>query len=368
MSRMSEVQGNRSPRVTLKDVAAHAGVSTATVSDIVNRGLSKNYTEATTRGVRRSIELLGYRATVAAQQLRRGRTETIGVVLTRGFENPFYARLYDSLQRSVRGFGLTSELLILDDHSPDEVDRLCTSLLGQKVDAVIMGPVYYSDEQLIHELQRRRLNDIPLLTFGSIKDNLGADHVVLGDPDAGRLAVDYLVSKGHRRLGYLQAYPEEHARKGLGRGSFQQGIEEGLVSAGVRDEALLIKSSEFGNGPDELSTARAFASWWFQADPKTRPSALICVNDHLAIATLSILHRHGIRVPHDLSVIGYDNTSESAFTIPSLTTIDNAMSCRILSIARRAAKLAGRRDEGQSMAASFAPSVVERESVNVFST
>lgn len=329
----------RRSRVTLKHVAEHAGVSTATVSDIINRGRASNYTESTTTRVRESIETLGYRATKAAQQLRRGSCDTVGVVLTRSFDNPYYARLFDALQKAIRQFDLTPEFILLDEHTLTDVNRVCDSLISQGVEAIVLGPVYYSDEILLDSLRQQRLESTPLLTFGSVEDGLGSEHVVLGDHVAGELVVDYLVSKGHNRLAYLEAYPEKHSKLGLGQNSFQQGIEIALRKRKLADKSQLVRRSLSVAGATELSTVSTFAMHWLAADPATRPTAVICVNDHLAIRALSIFHSHGINVPCDLSVIGYDNIPESAFTIPPLSTVDNAMNYRIEIIAQKTASL-----------------------------
>ncbi len=354
-------RSERPARVTLKDVAAHAGVSVGTVSDIVNRGLSDNYAEPTRQRVHRSIDQLGYRPTRAAQNLKRGRTDTIGIALTRGFDNPYYARLFDTIKRALGRYQLSSELMVLDNQQRGEARRVCDGMISHGVEGLIVGPVYYWDKPILEELRDQKRVGVPTVTFGAVRDEVGMHNVFMGDDQGGVVLTEYLLSMGHRRIAYFPIHPPDKAH--LDRGSLQEGVTRVLEARGLFDEDWVFLGFDLGRFKDSFEYAQAFAHRWLDARETDRPTAVICKTDQIAITALAVFHRLGIRVPEDLSVIGYDNLPESAYTIPALTTVDNAIDQRMAQVAEDIATMVGRTPVEPAPRQAVIPKVIERDSV-----
>ncbi len=351
----------RGGRVTLKHVADHAGVSVSTVSDIVNRGRSGNYTDETQQRVRDAIDALGYRVARAAQELRRGRSNTAGVILTHSFENPYYARLFNELKRALEEHGLHTEVVVLNERRVETFRDAWDRMLSHGVEGLIVGPLYYWDEGLIGQLDGLSARTMPMVAFGAVEAVPGMETVVLPDKAGGRIAARHLLDAGHRRIAFLGAYAEADAEHG--RGTMQEGFEEALTEAGLLDRQWLIQTPDSGRYETGHADALALGERWLAARPDDRPTAVLCKTDQLAIAALSAFDTLGIEVPAALSVMGYDNVPESGYTVPALTTVDGGLNQRMAELAWRLASLIGGGSIRQRGAVLQPPSPVVRRSV-----
>ncbi|MEM7680778.1 MAG: LacI family DNA-binding transcriptional regulator [Planctomycetota bacterium] len=349
------------PRATLKHVADHAGVSVSTVSDILNRGLADQYTPEMQERVRSSMRALGYRPAREAQNLRRGWSNNAGVILTHGFENPYYARLHSALKQALEALHLVADVVVIDQRDAVRFNAAMDRLVSHGVSGLIVGPLYYWDEALIESVQVRALQDIPVVCFGSVHDLEGVETIVLPDRAGGQTAAQRLLTLGHRRIGFLGAYGAADAVRG--RGTMQEGFEAALLEAGVTDRAWFMPSPDSGRYDTGFEDAKALAHRWRAAPQGERPTAILCKNDQLAIACIAAFAKCGVRVPEDVSVMGYDNVPESAYTVPSLATIDGAMHHRTAEIARRLAHRMGGGGDSPDPAAVPAPKVIQRDSL-----
>ncbi|MEM6748836.1 MAG: LacI family DNA-binding transcriptional regulator [Planctomycetota bacterium] len=363
-SRSKPKPASSKTRATLKHVADHAGVSVSTVSDILNRGLAEQYTQDMQDRVRASMRALGYRPAREAQNLRRGWSNNAGVILTHGFENPYYARLHSALKQALETLHLVADVVVIDQRDAASFTAAMDRLVSHGVSGLIVGPLYYWDDSLIDAVQSRSAHDIPVVCFGSVCDLAGVEAIVLPDRAGGETAARSLIALGHRRIGFLGAYGAADAPRG--RGTMQEGFEAGLLEAGVTDRGWFVPSPDSGRYDTGFDDAAALAQRWLAASPNTRPTAILCKNDQLAIACVAAFAKHGVRVPDDVSVMGYDNVPESAYTVPALTTIDGAMHQRTAEIARRLAHRMGGGVDGPGdpdPAAVPAPEVILRDSL-----
>lgn len=355
---------SRTPRsrVTIREVALEAGVSIGAVSDIVNRGLSHNYAVATQDRVRAAMDQLGYRPARAAQTLRRGRSDTVGVMLSRDLENPYYPRLFHEIQVALERYRLSTELMVFSADVPSGSPRGADRLIAHGVDALIVGPLYYWDEHILDDLRSLRTGACPIVTFGAVRDEADMHHVLFEDEGCGRIAAEYLIENGHRRIAYLGAYAANEADKG--KGTVQEGVERVLKSHASLDRDWFIEGPDHGRFEDCRVTAESFAHQWLDANPASRPTAVMCKNDQMAITALSVFQAFGIHVPGQLSVIGYDNVPESGYTVPALTTIDNAIGGRVAAVVEYVAKLLDLKDMDQTHPPAIAPALIPRRSVS----
>lgn len=292
-------QRKKHSRVTIGDVAAQAGVSVATVSKVINDRYG--VAEDTSARVRAVIDALGYHASLVGQSLRSRRTKVIGV-LVRDVE-PFSAELLKGVARGIRDTGY--ELVVF-------------SGCGQAADQAGWERRYLS------RISGTLADGAILVTPGSIDETFGTpvvavDHNVqssnLPTVDSENLkgavaATEYLLGLGHRRIGFLAGRPDlESARLR------ERGYRGALAAARVDVDEDLIQTGGY-----DAATATEPARWLLELDP--RPTAIFAANDVTALETMAVARSLGLRVPEDLSVIGFDNVPESALGDPPLTTVE----------------------------------------------
>ncbi len=289
-------------RATIGDVAAQAGVSIATVSRVVNGRYG--VAPGTSSRVQAVIADLGYESSLVARSLRSRRTNVIGIIVAD--LEPFSAELLKGAARAIRGTGY--ELIVYSGggHVEDDAGwerRYLSRLSGTLTDGTI-------------------------LVTPSVVDVSASGPVVAVDPHAGSsemptvdsenlqgavAATDYLIELGHRRIGFLAGRSDlESARRR------ERGYREAISKAGIPFDADLIRIG----GYTEESASSPARELLMMTD---RPTAIFAANDASAIQTMRVASELGLKVPDDLSVIGFDNIPESALTTPPLTTIDQSI-------------------------------------------
>jgi len=284
-------------RVKMADVAQAAGVSVATVSKVVNGRYGVS--QATLAKVLSVIDDMGYETSLGARSLRSLQTNVIGVLVAE-FE-PFSTELLKGVSEAIHGSGY--ELLAFSGgHRDNPIGwerRSLSRLGGTLVDgAIIVTPTVLDAGSAI-----------PVV---AIDPHTGPSEVPTVDADnlAGAVhATEYLLGLGHRRIAHLGGRPDlESARLR------EQGFRTAMAAAGVAVDGALVR-----NGGYRPETATAPARELLTLPD--RPTAVFAANDLTAIRTMEVAHELGLRVPEDLSVVGFDNVPESALSTPALTTI-----------------------------------------------
>lgn len=303
-------------RVTLEHVALQAGLGRTTVSDILNRGGAGKYSEETRSRVRMAVKQLGYAPSRAAQQLARGKSGLIGLMLLRDFSNPYWARVADAVEKELRQRDYRLQLAITDN-DPASEKRHIMDMQSDGVEALLVGPVYEHQDFAQHEsfFQGR----LPIVLFGHA---LGSqfDEVHL-DTDGGLTsAIDHLMEHGHQKIGFLCAPPSRF--RDAPTNEDYPGYRL-FRDRGMYDPQWFTWQTDTGRFEDFFAACAGFADRWLAAAPARRPTAVMCHNDQVAMTALSAFASRGIRVPDDLSMIGFDNLPESAYLVPPLTTVDN---------------------------------------------
>lgn len=306
----------RRGRVTLEDVATATGLGRTTISDILNRDEAGRYSDQTRKLVAKAVRELGYAPARAAQQLARGRSGLIGLLLTRDFTNPFFARVADLVERTVRERGYRLQLAIAAGDQKTELDRI-RQMQGDAVEGLIVGPVY---EQLDIEQHRSVFGGgLPMVLFGGPFDS-EFDHVALDHQAGWRVRIEYLKRQGHQRIAVLCLPPSRETSEPTNPPHL--GLQL-MKRAGVLDLDWVQWQPDTGHFADSYGACLKFARRWKTTRKADRPTAAICLNDQVAMTALSAFAQQGIRVPADLSIVGYDNLPESAYLVPPLTTVDN---------------------------------------------
>lgn len=285
-------------RVTIGDVARHAGVSVATVSKVVNDryGVSP----ATVARVQQVVAELGYESSLVARSLRGTPTRVIGILVAE-FE-PFSTEILKGASEAALGTGY--ELLAFSGAlgRADSVGwehRSLARLAGTLVDgAILVTPTVVDPRQTI-----------PVVAIDPHTGPAGPPTIDSDNLAGGRTATEHLLGLGHRRIGLLAGRPDlesSHLR--------ERGYREALDAAGIAFDPDLVRVGSY-RAEQASSPARELLTL------PERPTAIFAANDLSALRTIEVARELGLRVPEDLSVIGFDDIPEAAAATPPLTTV-----------------------------------------------
>ncbi|MCW2633703.1 MAG: hypothetical protein JWQ99_70 [Blastococcus sp.] len=290
-------------RASLKHVAALAGVSVKTVSNVVN-GYA-HVTEGTRARVQWAIDQLNYRPNLAARQLRQGRSDVIALAVP-ALDLPYFAELARSVIKCAEEKGWT----VLIDQTDGLVEReqfVLDGIGGQLIDGLIFSPIALGAD----DLQRRR-DTTPLVLLGERVYDGPADHVAIDNVAAAREATAHLVELGRRRIAAIGDQPRPTSQTAHLR---RRGYEEALAEAGLPTRP------EWVVEVDQYHRADGAAAMRRLLDLPEPPDAVLCFNDLLALGALRQAHDRDVRVPEDLAVVGWDDIEDGRYSIPTLTTV-----------------------------------------------
>lgn len=352
--------GNRRP--TLKDVAETAGVSVGAASDILNRGRAHCYTPATQEKVREAVKELAYIPSRAAQNLRRGSSNTVVVIVPQSYRNPFYARVAEGLDLQLVAAGLEPHFICLNGKI-ERIENEMPLLVGGGFAAAIAAPIYGPKNPMLDHLATIFRFGTKVMALGSVPDETDVPFIQIKDAEAGRLAVDYLYKQGHRAIGLLGA-------KAYGPVDGSAYDVEGGVTQNLTEKKLfdftpkwVFRSLDDGTYVGIMAAANQFVEQWEQAAPGERPTVMICKNDQAAMALLSVCYKKGINVPEDLSILGYDNIPETEIAVPAITTVDGRVENVTQAAVNKLLKILEKPLVNRVSQADLEPIVIERQSV-----
>jgi LacI family transcriptional regulator len=286
--------------VSMKDVANHASVSVATVSNALNR--PELLSPSTLTRIQASIELLGFIRNGSAAQLRAGRSKTLGLVVP-NIANPFFTDIARGVEDFASGRGY-SVFLCNSDEDPDKEDRYLRLLMEQRVDGLLIRPTDDSDERL-YELRERGFGLVLLNRTTDQRDFCSVS--VDGERGTGD-ALDHLYALGHRHVAWVTWSVKNPAFAQRGRG-----VAKAAKRLGVRVETISVQG--MNNGSGALAAAKLLAM-------EPRPTAILCTNDLLALDAMRGCIEQGLRVPQDISVVGFDDIEFCANARVPLTSVN----------------------------------------------
>ncbi|NEE04636.1 LacI family DNA-binding transcriptional regulator [Phytoactinopolyspora halotolerans] len=288
---------------TLRDVAAAAGVSIRTVSNVVN-GYAAVSDELRTR-VQTALDELGYRPNLLARSLKQGRSNLIALVLPE-LDNPYFAELTRAIVEDGTARGFT---VMIDQTSGDperERDLVLRADRSALFDGLIVSPLGLTDEQL------REIPASHAVVFLGEDDHPKFDHVRIDNHAAAQAATAHLIAQGCRRICAVGVHPS------ISRGTTTtrlEGYRAALAAAGIPfDPALVLPTARFTR--DEGAAAMHAA--WKLSEP---PDGLFCFSDLLALGALRAAHDLGVRVPEELAIVGFDDIEDGRYSMPSLSTV-----------------------------------------------
>lgn len=308
-----EVEKNALPaagkRPKIHDVARMADVSLGTVSAVLNS--KGRISDATRHRVEEAIAHLGYRPDLHASNMARRETHLLGVIVS-NLQNPFFAELAQAVEDEAARHGYQISLMATN-FSKEQHGVAVRQLLQARIAGLAV--LTSEDEKLSRDLVAA--SGVPAVFLDVAKPPSGSYSVVRVDSRGGmRAAVEHLIELGHRELLYVR---NSHKSDGPALRSHQlrdQGFAAAIRSCAVRGLRTHIVDVH-GPGADAGEQAIAVASSSFLSF-----SAVIATTDMVAMGVYRALHARGLRVPEDVSVVGFDNTYFSRFMNPPLTTVD----------------------------------------------
>jgi LacI family transcriptional regulator len=312
-------------KVTIRHVAEAAGVAVKTVSRVMND--EPNVTRDVRERVMRAVEALGYVPSMAARRMG-GRRSYLLVALNdreNTINNWRSGRGNDWIDQMLHGAMLACEaqgyrlLFELVSAEAQDLDRRVMAILSAlQPDGIILTPPHSQNLALVAMLGRR---SIPVVRMG-VRAEGAAYGVYMNDQAAAEKAVDHLLELGHRQIGFIEGSPRfEASRQRLA------GYKAALIQAGIAIDESLIAPGTFTFESGVVAAEQLLAL-------SDRPTAILASNDEMALATLHVASRLGLRVP-DLSVVSFDDTPGVRLSVPGLTSIRQPIS----EMAARAAEL-----------------------------
>jgi DNA-binding LacI/PurR family transcriptional regulator len=289
--------------VTMADVARSAGVSTMTVSNVING--RPRVGAATRERVLASISELGYQVNLAARHLRAGRTGVVGLAVPE-LERPYFAQLAGRLADRFEAHGLRIVMERTGASREGEIDAVAFSRL-RMYDGLILSVVDIDPA----ELSQLR-TDAPVVMIGERALPSRFDHVMMDNVDGARQATAHLLASGARRIAMLGGDPAGTANMPALRA---EGYTLAHADAGVPvDPELNVRSSfRLQDGYDAIRSL---------LDRGTRFDAVFALTDVVAMGALRALADAGLRAPDDVQVVGFDDIDEAAYLVPSLSTVN----------------------------------------------
>ncbi|BDP43369.1 LacI family transcriptional regulator (plasmid) [Deinococcus aetherius] len=286
--------------VTLAQVARAAGVSASTVSRILNG--TANVSVEKREAVERTLAQLNYQPNVLARGLAGGRTMNVGV-LTQDISSPFYGEALRGVEQGLAGSGYVPVFMSGHWHEKEETEAI-DLLLARRVDAMlILGGV--TPDAGLREVAGR----VPLVAIGRSLPDLGRQCLRVDNRHGAFLATRHLIELGHRSIAHIAGIPSHRdAQDRL------EGYREALADAGIGFDPDLVLAGDFLEHSGFLATTRLVEGRGFF-------TAIFAANDQMAYGARLALHRKGLRVPEDISLVGFDDLAGSAYTCPPLTTV-----------------------------------------------
>lgn len=289
----------------MMDVARHAGVSQTTVSFVMNNPETPNIPDETRNRVLASIGELGYRPNALAQGLRMKRSGVFGFITDSIAISPHAGKIFEGAQDAAWENGKI--LMLVNTKTDPQIEAIAIdSLLGQRVEGIIYATMYHRQVTLPPALY-----DVPTVLLDCFVEDQKLPSVVPDEFGGGYAAVQYLLEKGHRRIGFINNPGNIPAAIGRFAG-YQSALQDYAISFDHDLVAYTVEHSDNG-----YPCARQLLQI---EDP---PTALFCFNDRTAMGVYDAVRQLNLKIPEDVAVVGFDNQEIiAAHLYPSLTTVE----------------------------------------------
>ncbi len=285
----------------MRDVAKTTGFSVNTVSRALNHKPDVN--EETRKTIVEAATKMGYRPNKLARSLRSNKTHTIGVIVA-DIANPYFGALVKGVEKEARKRHYSVILLNTDEDYERESEAIQV-VLEERVDGIIISPTQKETGTIKNLLQL----GIPFVLFGRRFSDLETNYVVTDDVHGGFLATEHLISLGHRRIGMINGPIHISSAK-----ERFQGYREALGRYGLKQEQSLVTA-----GAVTMEDGYEVAESLLNKNP--RPTAIFAFSDFVSFGVMKAIREVGLKVPEDISVVGYDDNQFASCSETPLTTI-----------------------------------------------
>lgn len=300
----------RKTHPTIRDIAAQAGVAAMTVSRVINE--SGYVSEAAREKVMKVVRELNYHPNGLARSLKSQRTQVVGILLP-DIANPFSAQLVSGIQEMLMARGYSS-FITISERSAEREEAGIKALFDHRVDGIIVATRETpSGNELLERLTERKL---PMVVVGRNWQHARVDRVTADHKKGAYEAVKYLIAAGHRRIAFVgvtQANAKELQRF--------HGYVAALRDHNLSVEEQLIVGPETLSGPGYSTQEDGYQGMQRLLALAKRPTAIFARNDFTAIGAMCAIYDAGLSVPHDFSVVGFDNVPLAEYSSPPLTTV-----------------------------------------------
>jgi len=290
---------------TMKDVAKLAGVSQTTVSFVINKNTNASIPEETKERVWAAILELGYRPNIIARGLRSNRTYTIGLISDVVATTPYAVQIIHGAQDQAWENGYI--ILMINTGGDSEMKEAAINTMhDRKVDGLVYATMKHREVQ-----PHPMLNELPTVLLDCYISDHSLPSVIPDEITGGREATEYLLSKGHRRIGFINNLGPVPARFGR-----LEGYQQALANYGIPyDDELVF------DGRDGIPEG-GYTGALHLLQLSKRPTALFCFNDRMAMGAYDAIRKLGLSIPDDVAVVGFDNQELIAADLyPGLTTM-----------------------------------------------
>ena len=288
-------------RPTMRDVAKATGFSVNTVSRALSDKPDVN--EETRKTIVEAATKMGYRPNKLARSLRSKKTHTIGVIVA-DIANPYFGALVKGVEKEARKRHYSVILLNTDEDYERESEAIQV-VLEERVDGIIISPTQKETGTVKNLLQL----GIPFVLFGRRFSDLETNYVVTDDVHGGFLATEHLISLGHRRIGMINGPIHISSAK-----ERFQGYREALGRYGLKQDQSLVTA-----GAVTMEDGYEVAESLLNKNP--RPTAIFAFSDFVSFGVMKAIRKVGLKVPEDISVVGYDDNQFASCSETPLTTI-----------------------------------------------
>lgn len=311
-------QVNSRKRITIKQVAKEAGVSTQTVSRVLND--RPDVAQETRRRVREVIKRLDYQPSQAARSLSRGLSYSLGVVAY-GIEFFGPSRALSGIERQAAELGYSPLLYLAREPASNDVARFIDDLLSRNVDGIIWAVPEIDDNRGWIEAQ---FDSLPVpAVFHSMGPRPGLSTICVDNYLGGRLATQHLLDQGYRHIGIITGPMDWWEARERARGWRDAMTEAGLIESGLgqanlppQQDFIVYGSWEAASGEEGLNQL---------LDRRPDVEAIFVGNDQMALGVMQTARRRGLHIPQDLAIVGFDDIPEAAYFWPPLTTVSQPL-------------------------------------------
>lgn len=299
----------KSMKVTIKDVARKANCSVATISRVMNGNYPVK--EETRQKVLKAIEALNYIPNMQAKELTKRTSNTIGIV-SPSIDNMFFSEVIDGIQKEFKSSYYSIILTCSNNDSEEELSCI-NNLISRNVAGIIV--IDPSTKNIKSKLYDNISNNIPLVFINGFYPTENISSVSNNEAEGASIALNYLIEKNHKDILFIR-----------GKNSFSYDVKEAVYVKKMKElqafsEENIINIGD-GNSKDTVDITAESLTPILES---TKATAIFCCNDLMAVGVLNACKKLKIKVPNQLSIIGFDNIDLSRYVEPKITTIDQNM-------------------------------------------